>query len=317
MNDTLLWLLGTEQNSIPYRPSLAKVTGSITSAVLLQQICYWHKKVGRAFYKFKSPNKNLLYRVGDSWIEELGMGMRQFMNARDTIGTLYNTEKEVRDALLSKTDLKHCVIYFVDKKSNLTWYYLNLRALNVLMSKVKEVDEETHKKIQEAKYGSIKDPIFGDNTEEHVPSDEKARPYNRDYFIKNITSGDIKPPEVKIPKEKKKTHPTAHLFRNAPKLSKTFELPSNVLNELIGVGYEEVELLQELSNFIKYYTEGKGWNKRHYDWVKNFKENWVESQYKWGRIKKNGKLYRASADEERIETLRRQATTDLFADIHD
>ena len=48
--------------SAPYRPSLYLATGSVTAAILLQQLIYWN----HPFYKFMEPCDHPTYKPGDS-----------------------------------------------------------------------------------------------------------------------------------------------------------------------------------------------------------------------------------------------------------
>lgn len=69
-------------NAIPYRPELRQTAGSITAAILLQQMLYWREKSGdKPFYKFKQPCQHPAYKAGDSWCEELGFTRSEFDTA--------------------------------------------------------------------------------------------------------------------------------------------------------------------------------------------------------------------------------------------
>ena len=89
------------------KPEYKKKLGSLPAAVLLSQMLYWWEVSGYGtFYKFKSPCKHKLYRVGDSWCEELGLTIREF------------------DTALSKLVSKDLLIIRRDF-SNATWYSFN------------------------------------------------------------------------------------------------------------------------------------------------------------------------------------------------
>lgn len=74
-------IIAEDKSLITYRPSLNKLTGSITATILLQQILYWWKASQGEFYKFKEPCKHKDYKEGDSWTEELGMTKYEFDSA--------------------------------------------------------------------------------------------------------------------------------------------------------------------------------------------------------------------------------------------
>ena len=109
-----------QSKSIPYHPQYAKITGTVTAAILLQQMNFWwHISNRRPFYKFRAPCEHEKYREKDSWTEELGIGTTAFDNALKKIAA-----KVVKGA--SKTELfkEHLVIYWTDR-DRITWYQLN------------------------------------------------------------------------------------------------------------------------------------------------------------------------------------------------
>jgi len=59
----LLPFLAEDKALIAYRPRFAKLTGSVTAAILLQQIIYWQQKQGGDFYKFKALCKHELHKA--------------------------------------------------------------------------------------------------------------------------------------------------------------------------------------------------------------------------------------------------------------
>lgn len=67
---------------------------NIATAIIFSQLEYWFGIMGNPFYKFLQPCKNHeLYKEGDSWIEELGIGRSAFLSNFDKIGTrLTHTE---------------------------------------------------------------------------------------------------------------------------------------------------------------------------------------------------------------------------------
>lgn len=74
-------IISDDNSIIPYRKELNKITGCVTSSILLSQLLYWWKKSGGEFYKFKEPCKHEKYTEGDSWCEELGYTRKQFDTA--------------------------------------------------------------------------------------------------------------------------------------------------------------------------------------------------------------------------------------------
>ncbi len=112
-------IFAQDKNILIYRPEFTKVTGSVTSAILLQQIIY-RLQDAESFYKFKEPCKHALYKEGDSWIEELGFTIKEFTNALDKLKglglvttkitmervTYYSLDRDVFNTLFSEIYLK-------------------------------------------------------------------------------------------------------------------------------------------------------------------------------------------------------------------
>ena len=121
----LIEQLSEQQNSIPYRPNIAKEIWVI-SAIILQQIIYrWARW---KFYKFMEPCWNKLYRKGDSWCEELWITKYEFSNNLKKIafkkGKTKNTVSE-ENAL---------IVYYKDNK-NVTRYELKRENVEDFLSK--------------------------------------------------------------------------------------------------------------------------------------------------------------------------------------
>lgn len=110
-----------DNNILIYRPEFTKVTGSVTSAILLQQIIY-RLQDAESFYKFKEPCKHALYKEGDSWIEELGFTRREFDTALEKLKglKLVNTQTTM---------------------DRITYYSLNKDVFNLLFSELYLNDE--------------------------------------------------------------------------------------------------------------------------------------------------------------------------------
>jgi hypothetical protein len=84
----ILKLLSEDQLSISYRPALARLVGSVTGAILLQQVVHrWFAHGRKPFYKFKLPCRHKEYRPGDAWCEELAFTRHEFDGALAVIGT--------------------------------------------------------------------------------------------------------------------------------------------------------------------------------------------------------------------------------------
>lgn len=127
----LLTFLAEDSELIPYRKSLRNITGSVTSAILLQQIIHRAKQKGwQPFFKFRTPCKHKLYKSGDSWTEELGFSPKEFDTALAKIGLKITTGTKREDIPKNESAW---VIYWTDS-SRVTWYEVNRELLgNSLM----------------------------------------------------------------------------------------------------------------------------------------------------------------------------------------
>lgn len=121
------------QSCIPYKKDFRKITDSVTGAILLQQMMFRAQHMNwQPFYKFKEPCAHEQYHDGDSWTEELGFSRREFDSALERIAT--KTTRANKDSLLASlpdNQSTSLVVYWTDM-NRLTWYQINVRALNVL-----------------------------------------------------------------------------------------------------------------------------------------------------------------------------------------
>ena len=122
----------------PYRPELRPFCGSVTATILLQQIIFWSKKSGGKFYKFKQPNNHELYKEGDSWLEELAFGKKEFESAIKLIG--FKRGKGI-NGQKAKSEKEALVVYYTDKE-RLTWYILNEDLLEEHLKEVYLVNDK-------------------------------------------------------------------------------------------------------------------------------------------------------------------------------
>lgn len=109
---------------LKYCPKLNKLTGSVTSSLLLCQLEYWFEKMkGECFYKFLEPCQHYAYKTGDSWVEELGFSKAEFRHAFSLIGKVYKSKKaylESKDPFEGKLYLS-----YYDRIKKITYYIRN------------------------------------------------------------------------------------------------------------------------------------------------------------------------------------------------
>lgn len=126
-------LLLAKDNTIPYIKDLRRLpmVKSVVACILMQQLDYWFHIQGNEtdFYKFLEPSPNQsAYRVGDSWTEELGIGVDQYRTAFDQIGTRYKDKKSY-NAATDKFQGKYYCSYF-NKVTRQTHYFRNNELLD-------------------------------------------------------------------------------------------------------------------------------------------------------------------------------------------
>ncbi len=117
-------MLAGEYRAISYRPELVEISGSVTSAILLQQIAYWASRSNwQPFFKFRLPCQHKDFRVGDSWTEELAFSASEFDSALKKIGT------KVTKGGSKKTAMENSLVCYWTDSSRKTYFLLNWRLL--------------------------------------------------------------------------------------------------------------------------------------------------------------------------------------------
>ncbi len=123
-----------ERFVISYRPEWRDMAGSVTAAILLQQILFrWDHHSRTPFYKFKEPPSvdNVLYKPGDSWTEELGFSRFEFDTALKKIGCKKTKNNPINDKMPVEywTDINR-VTYYTINETVLNRLFANLYAMN-------------------------------------------------------------------------------------------------------------------------------------------------------------------------------------------
>jgi hypothetical protein len=122
-------ILARVRTAIPYVPALRDLAGTVAASVLVQQLEYWFERNPEGFYKFMSPNSNVMYRAGDSWTEELAMSDEEFRSSFDRIGVAHKSRTQFDSAPtpFSRDGVERLYCSFHDRRSGATWYYRNHR----------------------------------------------------------------------------------------------------------------------------------------------------------------------------------------------
>ena len=120
----ILGILGNDKNIIPYRKELNKITGGITSTILLQQVIYWHQQMeGKPFFKFIEPCDHKEYKKGDSWCEELGMTKYEFSTAYKRLEKLKIVSKKINAQRVTYWTLNTDILAMLIKSIYLSGHY--------------------------------------------------------------------------------------------------------------------------------------------------------------------------------------------------
>ena len=143
-------ILSITRSNIPYVKELHPLTGSIIGCLVMQQLDYWFSSQPEGFYKFLEPADHPAYKVGDSWVEELGMSSDEFRYAFDRISIRYKSRTEFEKA--SKAgDLFKGKFYcsYIDRRANLTYYYRNHDVVDAALDQlIHEASANKNQKIK-------------------------------------------------------------------------------------------------------------------------------------------------------------------------
>lgn len=161
-----LQILADEKNAIAYRPKLAMFLGSVTAAILLQQVFYrFSHSNNQPFYKFRDGCEHKLYKSGDSWCEELGFSPKQFDTALDVIGTKITKGANKAETMAHEftgdefpdTSIPYLVVYWTDS-NRITWYWLNRELLGKCLKFIYLVKSTKGDYLEPSKKGNTSIP---------------------------------------------------------------------------------------------------------------------------------------------------------------
>ncbi len=116
-------ILSLTRSTIPYVKELMPLAHSLAGCILMQQLDYWFERKPNGFYKFLESCPHQLYRLGESWVEELGISAVEFRTTFDRFATRYKSKSEF-DRAPDKFQGKFYCSYH-DKRAQLTWYFRN------------------------------------------------------------------------------------------------------------------------------------------------------------------------------------------------
>jgi len=212
-------VFGFFNDFVPYYRQLRPITKSTLSSILAAKLEIWFEKYPDGFYKFLEPapgHKD--YRDGDSWTEEIGLSSREFKSAFENIGVAYPSKSEFEKAenkfskettipsyeIEKKFDeeknkqvvkrmrerenentVETVMFYcsYVDKKTNLTWYYKNYDH-DILEEALSSINTQNAKgDLQRITNPILTDPEREKRSVENAKSDLKESPFVDSSFI--------------------------------------------------------------------------------------------------------------------------------------
>src|SRR6476661_3051234 len=317
---TMLSFFGNGKEKIPYDIQVAQITGSMKSAVLLQQMQYnWGRAGNKPFYKFKAPCSHKLYRLEDSWLEELGMKEYSFENALKSIGTRARTTDEIRE-FLGKTSMEFCVVYYIDR-GNMTWYYLNEKAIAKVLRKAAELYAQRQARLVQGRehIADPLDPNYVDSSEAPTRKVETTYPITENTRDNNTKEFSYGKGEFEVKEKKKSAYKLGkqtNFQSDGVTLPLDFQITDDIMGDAQNLGYEHTDVLDEGRRFVHYYAKGKGKTLQQSDWNGYFLDFWLNNAYRKGKIRRNGKFYtQPDAPKSRSEQLRELLDPNMFAEV--
>lgn len=173
--------------SIKYRPKFSGRLGSVTAAILLQQINFrWHTNKKKPFYKFKQPCNHKAYKKGQSWIEELGFSRKEFDTALSKISLTPNQKKQTKLGKETKIDKwQNLVEYYVDT-TRMTWYSLNEERFQDLIGELYEKSESDFSKSNNRSLSVKSESDFSYNRSEittEINTEKRNNGNEKEHFV--------------------------------------------------------------------------------------------------------------------------------------
>jgi len=160
--------------SILYPIVLKMLCKTTNGAVLLNQIIYWDRIKKGKFYKFKMPCNNKLYKLGDSWVEELCFSKYEFNTALKNIAV-----KKTR-ANAESNEVKKAFVWYHTDLNRLTWYELNRKVLRKALN-------ETYVKIADLRRLGLSTYVGSENQPRLYTENTKQRLHTEKVLSKDKT----------------------------------------------------------------------------------------------------------------------------------
>lgn len=131
--------LGIKSEYAVYVPILRPYCDSVNATLLFQRLEYHFSLFPEGFGQFTSPvHGNSMYRIGESWTEELNFSQEEFRNAFSKIGMNYRSKTKLEDVIKSGKDPfagKYYLCY-TDQQKHITFYLRNNDRVNALLKEL-------------------------------------------------------------------------------------------------------------------------------------------------------------------------------------
>lgn len=86
----------------------------------------------KGFWKFTSPCRNLLYKAGESWCEELGMTRKVIWQLKKSLITHYKSKTAYKNSPDKFAGKMFCS--YSDKTSYITYYFIDKTAVDKFLA---------------------------------------------------------------------------------------------------------------------------------------------------------------------------------------
>lgn len=127
-------ILSIIRDGIPYIKELRPVAGSVTAAILMQQLDYWFARYPNGIYKFLEPCDHKLYKQADSLTEELGFSAEEVIGAFKLIGVRYKSKTQFKNATDKFQGKFYCSVF--DRMDGRTFYFRNHELVDEALDKL-------------------------------------------------------------------------------------------------------------------------------------------------------------------------------------
>jgi hypothetical protein len=290
---------------------------NLQAITVLSEICYWYRPTevrdeytGCLLRLEKKFHSDKLQRSYESF-SSLGLTRDQAYRACHYLQDEGLITLESR-TITTNTGIKipHVLFIGINPKA--------IKELNMLSVEESSVHESTDLSAQMHNPYGIEPQTSLHRNDTYTESTTKS---TTDIFDQNFPTAENPEPNVREVKEKSSApfNPRQQkAFKNDGfTLPLDFKLEYDIIQIALSLGYSDEDIQDEFVRFLYYYTKGKGHKFKYLNWYHKFVHEWLNNNYKNGRIKRNGKLYKSDANTERSESIRKLLDPNLFADISD